>query len=391
MDIEFYFQPVNTSLNEHDSSEFGASIIKHTPAQLPEITEEVQLVLLGVNEDRASKGNRGCAQGSDYVRTYLYKLKRPNHFHLPVIDMGNIFQGESLSDTYHALSGVISYLIKRNCIPIILGGSQDLTYANYLAYENLEQVVNLVTVDAKLNLGDSGSEKIDSSNFLSKILLHQPNYLFHYTNLAQQNYFVSQDESDLMDQLYFDTLRLGEYRTSPEKSEPLLRNADVVSFDLTAVKASDAPGNALKTPNGLTSDECCRISRYSGISEKVTSIGFYDYNPEHDNEGVTAQLVAQMIWHFIEGVNSRKGDIPTLKSKDYLKYSVTVGDGSKEIEFLKSIKTDRWWMNVPRSGKKANRFKRHELVPCSYEDYIEACEENIPYLYVKIHEKMKAG
>lgn len=391
MDIEFYFQPVNASLSEYDKSEFGATIIKHTSSQLPEITEEVQLVLLGVNEDRASKGNKGCARGSDYVRTYLYKLKRPAHFSLPVVDMGNIFQGESISDTYHALSGVISYLIKRNCIPVIIGGSQDLTYANYLAYENLEQVVNLVTVDAKLDLGDSGSESIDSSNFLSKILLHQPNYLFHYTNLAQQNYFIGQDEQDLMEQLYFDKLRLGEFRSNPEKAEPLLRNTDVVSFDLTAIKASDAPGNALKTPNGLTGDECCRISRYAGISEKLTSIGFYDYNPEYDTEGVTAQLVAQMIWHFIEGVNSRKGDIPTLKSKDYLKYKVTVDDGSKEIEFLKSIKTDRWWMNVPHAGAKVNRFKRHELVPCSYDDYIEACEEHVPYLYVKINEKMKAG
>lgn len=391
MDIEFYFQPVVSSLNNYSPGQLGSHIEKHTKSHTPKITEEVQVVLLGVNEDRASAGNKGCALAPDYVRSFFYKLTRPNTFQLPLIDMGNIFPGEELNDTYHALSGVISFLVKRNCIPIILGGSQDLTYANYLAYENLEQVVNLVTVDPKPDMGDSSSEPVNSSNFLSKILLHQPNYLFHYTNVGQQNYFVTQDELDLMEQLYFDRLRLGEFRANPEKAEPLLRNTDIVSFDLTAVKASDAPGNALKSPNGLTSDECCRIARYAGISEKLTSIGFYDYNPEYDNVGVTAQLVAQLVWHFLDGVNSRKGDIPTLKSKDYLRYNVAIDGGVKNIEFLKSIKTDRWWMNVPYPGKKANRFKRHELVPCSYEDYMEACKETTPYIYMKIYEKMKSG
>ena len=49
---------------------------------------------------------------------------------------------------------VVSELVKLNIIPIIIGGGQDLTYAQYLAYENLEQKVDLVVVDSKFDLDE---------------------------------------------------------------------------------------------------------------------------------------------------------------------------------------------------------------------------------------------
>ena len=128
---------------------------------------------------------------------------------IKICDLGNVSPGATVEDTYHAVSDVIQSLIKKNVFVVILGGSQDITFANYKAYEKLEQTVNLVSIDSKFDLGND-EEELSSSNFLSKIILHKPNYLFNYGHLGYQTYYVSPDETKLMNDLYFDYARLGE-------------------------------------------------------------------------------------------------------------------------------------------------------------------------------------
>jgi arginase family enzyme len=50
------------------------------------------------------------------------------------------------------LRKVVSNLIKKKIIPIVIGGSQDLTFALYRSFDELEQMVNLVSIDSKLIL-----------------------------------------------------------------------------------------------------------------------------------------------------------------------------------------------------------------------------------------------
>ena len=49
----------------------------------------------------------------------------------------------------------ITVLVEKNIIPIILGGSQDLTYSNYRAYDSIMPMVNIVNVDTNFDLGDA--------------------------------------------------------------------------------------------------------------------------------------------------------------------------------------------------------------------------------------------
>ena len=95
-----------------------------------------------------------------------------------------------------------------------------------------------------------------------------------------------------------------------EEVEPVIRDADMVSFDVSAIRQSEAPGNNNASPNGFYGEEACQIARYAGISDKLTSIGFYEFNPSFDNNHQTAHAVAQMIWYFIDGVVNRKNDFP---------------------------------------------------------------------------------
>jgi arginase family enzyme len=385
MDFSEYFEQVNINqgdLNfDYKDNQFLNSIELYSGQEV----SDFNIAIIGVGEERNS-ANQGCAQAPNHVRKYLYRLIGLNS-PTKIIDLGNLKVGSTTNDTYFALSSIIENLIKKNILPIIIGGSQDLTYANFLGYQNLEQTVNLVAIDSKFNLGEA-DEEIDSNNFLTKIILHQPNFLFNYSNIGYQSYFVDKDEIELMSKLYFDSYRLGQVQNNIEEVEPIVRNADIVSFDISAIRQSEAPGNKNTSPNGFYGEQACQISRYAGLSDKVTSIGFYEINPELDINGQTAHSVAQMIWYFIDGFNNRKNDFPVGSRKNYLKYMVNMQDGNNEVTFYKSDKSERWWMDVPFPSHNKIKYERHVLVPCSYNDYKTACDNEVPDRWWQTFQKL---
>ena len=297
---------------------------------------------------------------------------------------------ETVSDTYVAVRTVCEELIKSDIIPIIIGGGQDITYAQYLAYEKLEQKVEVAIVDSRFDLDQENTENapLNSLTYLNHIILHQPDYLFNLNNLAYQTYFVSQESLNMYDKLYFNAMRLGLIAGSTDQAEPIIRAADMISIDIGAVRFSDAPGSAHTTVNGLFGDEACQLCRYAGMSDKLSSIGFYEYNPRLDQHGQTGMLLAQMIWYFIDGFYNRKNDVPLIPKSAYITYRATLDDdGGYELIFVKSRKSDRWWMQVPYPGAKSANERFH-LVPCRYEDYQLAVSGEMPDLWWKTHQKL---
>jgi formiminoglutamase len=197
--------------------------------RFPDLEDKAfDIAIFGVNDDRGAVNNNGCALGADYFRSQFYALNE-GAFSSKIVDLGNIIAGKEISDTYFAVKTVIAELIKLNILPIIVGGSQDLTYAQYMAYESLEQKVDLVVVDSRFDLDEDNDEgiKTTSNSYLSKIFLHQPNYLFNFSNIGYQTYFVNQDSLKVMDKLYFDVHRLGEFLPDITLTEPVIRNANM--------------------------------------------------------------------------------------------------------------------------------------------------------------------
>jgi hypothetical protein len=256
-----------------------------------------------------------------------------------------------------------------------------------MAYENMGQIINIAAIDSSFDLGNA-EENFNSRSYLSKIILHQPNFLFNYTNIGYQTYFVDQDAIQLMKNLFFDVYRLGEIRSDIEEVEPLVRNADLISFDIGAIRQNDAPGNANPSPNGFNGEEACRIARYAGLSDKLSSFGIYEINPAMDLNGQTTHLAAQIIWYFIEGFYQRKGDFPHKQKQDYLKYMVAIAEKEHDIVFFKSKKSGRWWMQVPIDDAYQGKYDRHFMVPCSIKDYETANHKEIPDKWWQVYQKL---
>lgn len=392
MSLADFFSPIDFDKLSPSSgfytSHLGAKIDCFTD-RFPSLEPNAyDLALIGVLDDRGALNNQGCALGPDYVRGQLYTLSEGN-FTTRIVDLGNIKAGKELSDTYIALKTVVAELVKLNIVPIILGGGQDLTYAQYMAYEGLEQKVDLLAVDSHFDLDESSENTIETNShaYLQKILLHQPNYLFNFTNLGYQTYFVNQDSVKALDKLFFDAHRLGEFSGNMQAAEPLIRNASMISFDISAIRSSDACANANASPNGFYGEEACQICRYAGMNDKLSSIGFYEFNPAFDQNGQTALLLAQMVWYFVDGFYQRKKDIPLQPKSQYLIYRTSLKEDGHELLFVKSKKTDRWWMQVAYPST-SSKNERYHLVPCSYDDYQLAVNGEMPNLWWRTQQKL---
>lgn len=393
MSLADFFSPVDSSKYDPNTEFFSSQLgynVEIYSKDFPDLeAEKFDIAIIGVLEDRNAINNQGCALGPDYVREKFYSLFQGG-YNIKLADLGNIKAGNTVSDTYFAVKTVVTELIKNDIVPIILGGGQDLTFAQYQAYEALEQKVDVVVIDPKFDLDDAPSDNISetySNAYLNKILLHQPNYLFNYSNIGYQTYFVNQDSLRVMEKLLFDVHRLGDFYGSVSTAEPVIRNASLISFDVSAIRSSDASGNANAGPNGFYGEQACQLCRYAGMSDKLSSIGFYEFNPAYDTNGQTAMLLAQMLWYFVEGFYNRKKDFPLQPKSQYLIYRASLKDDTHELVFVKSKKSDRWWMQVPYPvGNSQN--ERYHLVPCRYEDYQIAVSGEMPDLWWRTFQKL---
>ncbi|MDZ4665905.1 MAG: formimidoylglutamase [Bacteroidota bacterium] len=387
-DISSFFSPVDTSVlipEELNALQLGSifTIYKEVGG-FPDL-ENADIALIGIAESRNSLNNEGCMYASNAVRKYLYKLFS-GEFNAKVLDLGDIKAGHSTEDTYYAVRTTVDALIRKNIVPIMIGGSQDLSYPQFLGYKDLEQTINIVSIDSMFDIGNP-DEAINSNSYLGKIILHQPNYLFNFSNVGYQTYLVDPHSLKTMERLFFDVYRLGHVRDKIEDAEPIIRQADMITFDITAIKNSDAPAHPNASPNGFYSEEACQMMRYAGMSDKLSSIGFYELNPEYDINGKTAHLLAQMIWCFLDGFYSRKNDFPSRSNADYLRFHVVLED-KYDINFYKSKKSDRWWMEIPYPSHKDLKFERHTLIPCSPKDYDMAMNNEIPDRWWQTYQKL---
>jgi len=380
--MEFDFlHPVNKDVIEYvqslTSQNLGSKVVLHTESDFPDL-HKVQIAIIGVLENR---GDSSAKEAVDLtaIRKEFYGLY-PGNWQASIADLGDICAGEELSDTYFAVKSVVALLIKKKVIPIIIGGSQDLTYAMYRAYDNLEQMVNLVCIDSKFDLGREKATDIASS-YLSRIIIEEPNNFFNYSVVGYQTYHNAQEEIDLMEKLFFDIYRLGEIASNISVSEPVFRDADIVSVDLTSIQSSNSGNFITFTPNGFDGKEICSLSRYAGLSDKVTLFGIFN----HNNSKQESALIAQILWYFIEGFEYRLKEYPYSSKENYYKYIVLLEQ--EELVFYKSDKTERWWIEVHQIMDYHTKKQKTTLLPCSYEDYLSAIDQKIPERWWKFQRK----
>ena len=381
MDLLHYFDPVD--FEKVDCADWANK--KHTLGLLLQKNQEklkiekADLIIIGVAEDRNSSIS-GSGLAPSEIRKHLYSLNRIS-VKLKALDLGNLKLGTTANESYFALRDICEYILERHQTLVILGGSQDLTFGMTKAFEG--RLFNMVTVDPKLDFR-KGIKNLNSENYLNLIFEKQKN-LYSYTALAYQNYFVDQSDIDFFNNYHWELKRLGQVRYDLTSVEPILRDANIFSFDMNAIRCIDAPGQSMASPNGLYSEEACQIARYAGTSDTINIAGFFNLIPGNDLSSNSSNLMAQIVWHFIEGFYNRKPEDPLDDSEDFNQFMVDMSDINMTLVFFQSRVSGRWWMEI---SDFENRKGGMYIVPCDEDDYKKASHGDIPDRWWKNIRKM---
>jgi formiminoglutamase len=333
--------------------------------------EKADLVLVGFGETRGFAPSASLNEGPDAIRKEFYSLFQW-HRDLHICDVGNVKAGATLHDSYAALRSVINEIIQHKKRVVILGGSHDLTLAQYQAYACMEQIIEATCADAKIDLDPDSILPADI--FLMEMLTGEPNFIKHYNHIGFQSYLVHPTMLETMDKLRFDCYRVGHVKERMEEMEPVLRNSDLFSFDISAIQHCHAPANRL-TPNGFTGEEACMLMQYAGMSKNVNTVGLYGYLPQHDEHNLTAKQISHMLWYLMDGISKSKREAKLEDRDSFNEFKLAFAE--IETTFLQSKKTGRWWMEGP-DGK---------MIACSHYDYIVASANNIPERWMRAAER----
>ena len=330
-----------------------------------------QLTIIGCGETRGMGANHNHILSPNTIRAEYYSLY---HWHkeVNVVDFGNVKVGATLQDTYAALKAVVSELLERKKKVVIIGGSHDLTLAQYGAYGSLGKIIEAAVVDARIDLNIDSV--LANDNFLMEMLCGSPNYIKHYSHIGFQSYMVHPHMLETIDKLHFDCFRVGKVKENVEEMEPVLRNANMLSFDIAAIQNAHAPSNKL-TPNGFTGEEACTLMQYAGLSTNISSIGIYGYLPKDDVNQLTAKQASHMMWYIMDGIFKSKHEAEIDNTNEFNEFHLAFAD--VQTSFLQSKRTGRWWMQLPE-GK---------YIACSQSDYIIAASNDIPERWMRAVER----
>ncbi len=365
--------PVDKSHLSNDTGyregQIGYALMAHEEEGLPDISD-ADIVFIGCTEQRGA-GLLHANGAADAIRSELYNLYYWHH-DIQLADLGNVRTGKTVADTYAALKMVLHELAGEGKLVVILGGSHDLTLAQYQQFADAKQQIEAVGVDAAIDINIESPYR--SEKFLLDLLTAEPNYMGHYSHLAFQSYLVHPRMLETMDKLRFDCYRVGVVRERIEETEPAIRGSHMLSFDISAIAAAYAPANVL-TPNGLTGEDACTLMQYAGMSTHMRTIGLYGFRPEQDRDNLTAAQISQMLWYLIDGRSRGLREAHIDEREAFNEFHTSFSD--VDTVFLQSKRTGRWWMQLPDK----------KFIACSNKDYQMAAANDYPERWMRHGER----
>jgi formiminoglutamase len=282
--------------------------------------EDFKVVLIGFPYDEGAVrngGRAGSASGPDEIRRAFYRLTPTksialNDATMKIFDAGNFAANLKLEDALSALEDAVTKLLRHGHTPIVLGGSNDLSLADFLGCHAALRNCGAINIDSHLDVRDyskgvnSGtpyrmlldSGELAGKNFAEYGIQEFVNSRGHLAYAAEHGvkvYTMTQIHSKKNSELFMQA-----YRTISEGTQGVY-----VSFDMDSVKSSDAPGVSAPTSTGLTAEEILECAYLAGSEEKTAMMDVCEFNPKFDIDGHTAKLAAMIVANFLAGIANR--------------------------------------------------------------------------------------
>lgn len=317
--------------------------------------KENSIALIFCSDERGGGGNTSQKDFSK-VRKEFYQLSALD-FSVPICDLGDLISGREVEDTRYILEEILTTCYQKNILPILIGGDNSLAFTLFKSIRFQQEKVNYTQINNKIGLANSEGA-ITENNFLTKIMEDKKSGLQYYYHLGYHKHLNQLESVNLLHNLDFEALRLAEMINSTERVEPFLRRADLVSLNCDAVESFGEYFSKNPQINGLNRREVCAYMKDIGLGENLKSVGIFNFNFEAKSI-LNHQLLAQMLWYLIEGINIQRTH-PI--DREYETYLVMVGQ--VEYVFKRDSFSGLWYFGDNQDS---------ELwIPCSEQDYENA-------------------
>lgn len=282
----------------------------------PEDYAGSDIVIIGCPQDegvRRNGGRTGAAEAPDAIRRQFYKLT-PFNIKKKIFDLGDVPLAATLEETHDILTSVVSQVLRDGKRIIVIGGGNDISYADGCAMAEVfgpEQWIG-VNIDAHLDVRIAAER---NSGTPYRQLLEEKRLLPEYFyEVGYQSHFTSPVYYEYIRSLGVNRISLEIVRSRAEADLELkeqIRQKFIAhstslntffGFDMDVVRMADAPGTSAPSPLGLRAGEFIQLVKYAASLANTKIIEFTETNPRYDVDDRTAKLVAIAMHRFCTGV-----------------------------------------------------------------------------------------
>ncbi len=301
---------------EREDSRFGETV----ETRREKFGEQFKAVLLGFPYDEGTvrnKGRAGSAAGPDEIRRALYRLTPTKSSALTdadvrLFDAGNLKRHMKLEEAHSKLEAIVNYFLRYGYTPIVLGGSNDMSYPDFKACDAVRERCGAINVDSHLDM----REPLNGINSGTPYRMLLDEKILKGTDFIEygiQEFANSREHLSYARAAKVQVVTLGQIR-SRGNSEAFMEayrsvSRDTgnvyVSFDIDSVRGSDAPGVSASIPTGLTAEEILECAYLAGSEMKTAMTDVCEFNPKYDVDGHTAKLAAMIVANFLAGMSNR--------------------------------------------------------------------------------------
>ncbi|HEV7698647.1 MAG TPA: formimidoylglutamase [Pyrinomonadaceae bacterium] len=274
------------------------------------------IVILACPQDEGVKRNGGRVGAADaprMIRQQFYKLTTFN-LKKRIFDLGDVEMSGSLEETHDVLTSVVKKVLTDNKRVIVLGGGNDISYADGRAVAEVFGKDSWIGVNIDSHLDVRLAEQRNSGTPYRQLLDEghlRPDYFYE---VGYQSHFCSPVYYEYIRDLNVNRISLELLRSRAEADLELkesIRNKFIghsssmntfFGFDMDAVRMADAPGTSAPSPLGLKAGEFIQLVKYAASLANTRLIEFTEMNPKYDIDSRTAKLVAIGMHRFCTGI-----------------------------------------------------------------------------------------
>lgn len=321
--LKTILKPVSDSLismRSHDSNDHWlVQEMLFDKSDYPSATH----VLIGCPQHEGvlrNNGRTGAAEAPNKIREQLYKLQVKKDSPIRLFDAGNVSTDlfdsseftdfpdldqnpDALEEIHNRLSTAVGEFLRDGKKVIVLGGGNDISYADVRALAENEREIAAINMDAHLDMRiademTSGTpyRRLIDDHYLS------PHRFYEFGIRPESNgayYLENAAKLGVNIHRLGDILKEG---VSPAFQHILGQIGDrpfFFGFDMDSIQASDAPGVSASSPVGFSGREVLECIHQARQKENLKVFEITEVSPKYDVNGRTVKLAAQLVYAFL--------------------------------------------------------------------------------------------